>query len=217
MNFTREPIILSVISPKEGSKLVLRNTMGGGQEDFFVDAVEIVSFANGIFYRSLERPKSFLLPISSYEVLEIKETRMVLKSVDAEKSIKIGPGSKPSEEGRIDKSKMRKKRRKPLPQVIKTSEPEIKEKGGDTEDETTHVSSSVLKKLFPPPNTLIKEKLKRFKSEEFFEENILPSVEEEKPSEEDLPQKEDVPSEEKEKEPKKEDVKESEEKKKEKK
>jgi hypothetical protein len=31
--------------------------------------------------------------------------------------------------------------------------------------------------MIPPPNTLIKEKLARFKNEEFFEKNLLPSKE----------------------------------------
>ena len=164
-----------MITPKEGSKLVLRNALGVGQEDFFVDAVEVVSFNEAIFFRSLEAPKFFLLPASSYEVLEVKETGIVLKNAVAqEKSIKIGSGMK--EDNRSAKDKRNKKRRKP------SSEPQIKNEtqGGDAKDETTEVSSSVLKKLFPPPDTLIKEKLTRFKNEEFFEENILPSLNEEK-------------------------------------
>ena len=44
MNVTREPIILSVITPKEGCKLVLRNSNIDRQEDNFVDAVEVISF-----------------------------------------------------------------------------------------------------------------------------------------------------------------------------
>ena len=37
MHFTREPIIETVITPKEGSKLLIRNSKGGGKEDYFVD------------------------------------------------------------------------------------------------------------------------------------------------------------------------------------
>ena len=59
VNFTREPIIESVITPKEGCKLVVRNSKGVSQEDNFVDAVEIVSFGSALFFRSLERPKAF--------------------------------------------------------------------------------------------------------------------------------------------------------------
>jgi hypothetical protein len=188
--FTREPIILSVITPKEGSKLVLRNTYLEEQEDYFIDALEVVSFEGAIFYRSLERPKSFLVPVHSYEVLEVKEARMVLKSLTHEKAIKIGGGAKPQlpEEKKADKLKERKrsKRRKPpslsvsVPESIKKEEEGqvSKEKEGLVE-ETPSPPPSVFKKIFPPPNTLIKEKLARYKNEEFFEENILPLVEEE--------------------------------------
>lgn len=165
MNFTREPIILSIITPKEGSKLVVRNSKGSGQEDYFVDAVEIVLFETVTFFRSIEKPKSFLLPTNDYEVLEVKETKMILKNASLEKPIKL-----PVEED--NKRRGIKKRR--------YSETTRKTKGGDKDDETDTVSSSTLKQVLPPPNMLIKEKLSRSKSEEFFEENILPGkVEEE--------------------------------------
>lgn len=93
MNFTREPIIETIITPREGCKLVIRNSKGViGQEEFFVDALEVVSFGPALFFRSLERPKSFLLPVTDYEVLEVRETRMVLKTTPLEKGIKIGGG-----------------------------------------------------------------------------------------------------------------------------
>jgi len=92
VNFTREPIIETIITPREGCKLVVRSSKGGSQEDYFVDAVEVVSFGHSFFFRSQERPKSFLVPVSDYEILELKETRMVLKNASAERSIKIGGG-----------------------------------------------------------------------------------------------------------------------------
>lgn len=92
MDFTREPVIETVITPKEGSKLVIRSSKGNGQEEYFVDAVEVVTFGNSIFFRSLERPKPFLVPASDYEVLEVREARIVLKNVGLERSIKIGGG-----------------------------------------------------------------------------------------------------------------------------
>lgn len=92
MDFTREPIIESIITPKEGCKLVIRSSKGVGQEEFFVDAVEVVSFGNTFFLRSLERPKSFLVPVNDYEILEVRETRMVLKNVGIDRAIKIGKG-----------------------------------------------------------------------------------------------------------------------------
>jgi hypothetical protein len=168
-------MILTVITPREGFKLVVRNT-SQRQEEYFVDAVEVVSFGNATFFRSLERPKPFLVPVSQYEVLEAKETRTVLKNVEMEKSIKIGGGQRKEE----DKKKKAKKRKLPLEDKKK----EFKSKGGDTDDETKKVSSSGGgKRVIPPPDTLIKEKLKRIKDEEFFEKNILPGEVEEKPEE----------------------------------
>lgn len=92
MNFTREPIIETVITPRDGFKLSIRNTKGGSQEEYFVDAIEVVSFGQSMFFRSQERPKSFLLPVTDYEVVEAKETRVVLKNAPLEGSIKIGGG-----------------------------------------------------------------------------------------------------------------------------
>jgi hypothetical protein len=92
VDFTREPIIETVITPREGCKIVVRSSKSVGQEEYFVDAVEVVSFGNSFFFRSLERPKAFLVPVTDYEILEVRETRMVLKSVGLDRSIKIGGG-----------------------------------------------------------------------------------------------------------------------------
>lgn len=92
MDFTREPIIETVITPKEGCKLVVRSSKSTGQEEYFVDAIEVVSFGHSFFFRSLERPKAFLVPVSDYEILEVREARMVLKNVGVDRAIKIGGG-----------------------------------------------------------------------------------------------------------------------------
>lgn len=92
MNFTREPIIETIISPKEGYKLLVRNSKGENFEEHYVDAIEVVSFGRAFFFRSMERPKAFLVPVGDYEVLEVKEARVALKNVSHEKSIKIGGG-----------------------------------------------------------------------------------------------------------------------------
>lgn len=96
MDFTREPIIETVITPREGCTLVIRNSKGSGQEEYFVDALEVVIFGNAIFFRSRERPKAFLVPATDYEVLEVRETRMVLKNVGLDRSIKIAGGREAS-------------------------------------------------------------------------------------------------------------------------
>jgi hypothetical protein len=97
VNFTREPIIETIISPREGCKLLIRSSRSGGPgEEYYVDAVEVVSFGRAFFFRSLERPKPFLVPASDYEVLEVKETRVTLKTVSHDRSIKIGGGREAS-------------------------------------------------------------------------------------------------------------------------
>lgn len=92
MDFTREPIIETVITPKEGYKIVVRSSKNPGSEEYFVDAVEVVTFGSCSFFRSLERPKAFLVPVSDYEILEVREARIVLKNVGLERSIKISGG-----------------------------------------------------------------------------------------------------------------------------
>jgi hypothetical protein len=97
VNFTREPIIETIISPKEGCKLLIRSSKSGsGAEEHYVDAVEVVSFGRAFFFRSMERPKAFLVPVSDYEVLEVKEMRVALKNVSHERNIKIGGGREAS-------------------------------------------------------------------------------------------------------------------------
>ncbi len=96
MNFTREPIIETVISPREGFKLLVRSSKGAAQEEYYVDALEVVSFGHSFFYRSLERSKAFLVPVSDYEVCEVKEMRVALKNAPHERNIKIGGGREAS-------------------------------------------------------------------------------------------------------------------------
>jgi hypothetical protein len=125
VDFTREPIIETVITPKEGCKIVVRSSKSIGQEEYFVDAVEVVSFGSSFFFRSLERPKAFLVPASDYEILEVRETRMVLKSVGMDRSIKIGGGkeqsNKPPRENLADREKIVE------PAAEETSEPKTDE------------------------------------------------------------------------------------------
>lgn len=124
MNFTREPIIETVVTPRDGCKLVVRSSKGNGQEDYFVDAVEVVSFGHSLFFRSLEKPKSFLVPVSDYEVLELRETRMVLKHVPTERSMKIGGGSdkQPPRQSREQHQEPRHQEKEAEPAVSTTDE-----------------------------------------------------------------------------------------------
>ena len=92
MNFTREPIIETIITPREGCRLVIRVQQTRLDEEFSVDAVEVVSFGQALFFRSLEKPSPFLVPVGDYEVVEVKESRVVLKNAQYERTIKIGGG-----------------------------------------------------------------------------------------------------------------------------
>jgi hypothetical protein len=223
VNFTREPIIETVITPREGCNLVVRSSKGVGQEDYFVDAVEVVSFGQSLFFRSLERPKSFLVPVSDYEILELKETRMVLKNIPSERSIKIGGGRETpvraqprepqeemrSEEGvppmeRLEKKRNRRSRRRrggggqgpmeqrpePISEHEQPTAPTTTTEGAEKNAEEPAAAPSFISKLFPPPPTLIKETLSRYKTSDegiiieekpSFPEDLEPPVSEEKP------------------------------------
>lgn len=236
MNFTREPIIETIITPREGCKIVVRNSKGNGQEDYFVDAVEVVSFGHSFFFRSQERPKSFLVPVSDYEILELKETRMILKNASPERSIKIGGGrdvrpsreSASSEEGgsvaasgepRSDRKREKRRRgrrggRDSLAEPAagasaEEAAPSRREEfsSAELEEPSEGAASSLglpeepkpasfISKLFPPPPTLIKDTIGRYKSveaeaplpiEELPQDDFeppIPSIEEDGDSEE---------------------------------
>ncbi len=164
MNFTRDPIIETVITPREGCKLVIRSSKGMGQEEYFVEAIEVVSFGQSIFYRSSERPKSFLVPVGDYEVVEVKETRMVLKNVSIDKSIKIGGGK--SEDDRGQKTRRSSKNRKDKKAKAKEME---RQKSVDRPAEYPPQNA---RRLIPPPPVLIKEKLSHIKRPEEVEKTM---------------------------------------------
>ena len=121
VDFTREPIIETVITPKEGCKIVVRSSKNVGQEEYFVDALEVVSFGKAMFFRSLEKPKAFLVPANDYEILEVREARMVLKNVGMDRSIKIGGGR----EAKVAKE----------PAIEKAEPPEIEEAAATGEEQ----------------------------------------------------------------------------------
>ena len=225
MNFTREPIIETVITPRDGCTLVVRSSKGNQQEEYFVEAVEVVSFGNSHFYRSQERVKSFLVPVSDYEVLELKEARMVLKNVATDRSIKIGGGREapppprareeqqpqdpalvesrpaPAQEQRSPGKRDNKRRRgrrgrdrhDPSQEAYPKGEQHLNQPREHQESRGEHrerpsedllhndepVSSaspeepkapSFISKLFPPPPTLIRETLSRYKTAETAED-----------------------------------------------
>lgn len=201
MNFTREPIIETIITPKEGYKLIVRSSKASGREEYTVDAIEVVSFGHSFFFRSLERPKSFLVPVSDFEVVEAKETRVVLKNASFDRSIKIGGGKgskekaaetteEPAEvEQRLEKKRERKRhrRRRSGSGSDKEEQPEQRPEaeaaeGGGSDDEAKP-SSSPVGKLIPPPPGLISDKLTKEKPEasQEAEGNVLPEQPVEEP------------------------------------
>lgn len=102
MNFTREPIVETIISAREGYKLSIKSSKHQVQEEYLVDAVEVVSFSGALFYRSQEKPKPFFLPIHDYEVQEVREARLTIKSPMMEKSIKIGGGKEANKQAKVE-------------------------------------------------------------------------------------------------------------------
>ena len=112
VNFTREPIIETIVAPREGYRLLIRSSKHRTGDEFLVDAVEMVSFGVALFFRSLEHPKPFLLPVSDYEILEIKEARLGLKTAQPEKNMKISGGARPKEGGEEPKEQQSGENRK---------------------------------------------------------------------------------------------------------
>lgn len=92
MYFTRDPVIETIITARDGHKLVLRNTKIASQEPFVVDSVEVVSLSGGCFFRSSEKSQPFFIPISDYDVIEVRDARTTLKLPGVEKGIKIAGG-----------------------------------------------------------------------------------------------------------------------------
>jgi hypothetical protein len=194
VDFTREPIIESIITPKEGYKLVIRSSKGAGHEEFFVDAVEVVSFGHTFFLRSLERPKSFLVPASDYEILEVRETRMVLKNVGLDSSIKIGGGkeqspkkeAQPSKETAETDDKGDKKRDRRRQSRRRRGRDEVDSKETSPEEAVQPTTEPKAKTeqaprapaaLLPPPSTLISETIARYKGDQLFKDVFFPKDE----------------------------------------
>lgn len=171
MNYTRDPIIETVITPREGCKLIVRSSRTTEmEEEYSVDALEIVSFGSALFFRSQERPRPFLLPATDYEVVEGKEARMVLKKAQVEKNIKIGGGKKvapppppppapPAAPKAAEESKTKKRR-------SRRRRGEEREEASSTQDAAPalEMNRSIPRPLLPPPSSLISEHLSRYKN-----------------------------------------------------
>jgi len=188
VDFTREPLVETVITPKEGFKLVIRASSGNSAEEYSVGAVEVVSFGNCFFFRSLEKPKAFLLPLTEYEVVESRETRTVLKKPQIDKSIKIGGGKKEVEKGDSSKEESSKdepkkkenkrtRKRKASTKAEKTAGAKSEEKAekpeksegkgeekSEVEGESPDKAPAPRRTLLPPPTSLISDQIDRYKN-----------------------------------------------------
>ncbi len=164
MDFTREPLVETVITPKEGFKLIIRASSGASEEEYSVGAVEVVAFGNCYFFRSLEKPKAFLLPMTEYEVVEARETRTVLKKPKIEKAIKIGGGKKTvpqkaSSEEEAKEEPKKKERKRSRKRGAKVEEAPKEESGEEKEP----APPPPRRTLLPPPTSLISEQIDRYK------------------------------------------------------
>lgn len=195
MNFTREPIIESVITAREGCILLVRSARAEGAEEYFVDAVEVVSFGPAFFFRCMERTPPFFLPVGHYEVVEVKESRMELKASSFDKSIKIGQkkdmpekAQEPMESKKQKKSKRRRgqhgqsMQQQPMHQA---PQQQVAQESSKEQPPQPPVS----RKLFPPPSKLIKDQISKYKPQEGQEPQAETSAEEKpKKKEESFPE-----------------------------
>jgi hypothetical protein len=133
--FTREPVLESIITPKQGYTLVLRSSKAAIQQEYFVESVEIVSFGRELFYRSNDRVKAFLLPVADYEVLEVHEARLALKVVGA---VKASNPEKQQKQPSKD-NKRQEKPKRAVQEVKKEEDEPFKDEDFFTEEEAPEV------------------------------------------------------------------------------
>ena len=187
MHFTREPIVETIISAKEGYKLSIKSSKSSNDDEYLVDAIEVVSYGGTFFLRNQERPKPFFLPATDYEIVEVRETRLLLKTTNLEKTIKIAGGSK-QEESKIlptstevkedsehRKDKKRQKKSKKVPEIRKplaTREPEKV----NSNQESPPIAPSVFSHLLQPPTSLISESIQKYKDMDLISLNSAPAT-----------------------------------------
>ena len=157
MEYTREPIIQSVIAAREGHKLNVSNQVGS--QLYVVDSLQVVLFGDTPFYRNIEGVQEFMCPAAHYSIEEIKESKIALK-MSKERKIKIS--SKESEENKPQRPR---KNTKVKPQKNQMSEKE---------------PESIA--LFQPPSFLISDSIQAMTknnvaSEAKVEEASIPSEE----------------------------------------
>lgn len=196
MHFTREPIIETIISAKDGYKLSIKSSKGTNTEEYLVDAVEVVSLGGSFFYRCQEKPKTFFIPAQDFEILEVKETRILIKNPNIDKSIKIAGGketpqknqkkdddnksdsdnkeqAKEGEEQKREKKRGRKAKPKasgnpPAAKTEKSDETKKDSPGAKGEEKKNEGENkpTVFSHLLTPPPGLISDNIAKYKQEE---------------------------------------------------
>ena len=112
MNFTREPILETIIAAKEGYKLRLKSTKNDGAAEYLVDAVEVVSFGTTFFYRSGEPAHTFFVPAQDFEIVQVRQARLMLKT-PVDKAVKIAGGAEAGKKSSAEKATDKKKKKAP--------------------------------------------------------------------------------------------------------
>lgn len=164
MYFTREPIIQTIISAREGYTICVRSL--ATEEDIAVEVVELVTFDNLGFYRFTEKGNSYLFPIKSYLLVEQRIQGMVLKSSGRkEKEIKIGKGKEEEPSQKEDKKKRKKNKLLRAKETLETKteiieDPVANKPGVDSQKSSEEKKEKVSSRfLIPPPEGLISESL----------------------------------------------------------
>lgn len=170
MNFTRDPIIETIITARDGHKILIRD-VNLSHDEHYVDMLEVIRMGEACFYRSLEKPKPFIVPAAHFELIEVREPRVALKApLTVEKGIKIAPSKEAKEEELSPKpeKKKEKKRTRKRKERAEKSQDDVQQ---DHETEPEVVMEP--RTLIPPPSTLISETLSKYKNSSAIEELAL--------------------------------------------
>ena len=92
MYFTRDPVIETVITSREGYKLSIRNSKHLSQDPFVVEAIEVICLGGTSFFRNCDHCKPFLVPAADYEITEVRDAKINLKAVGLDRGVKIVGG-----------------------------------------------------------------------------------------------------------------------------
>ena len=111
MFYTRDPIILTTLSSKEGYKLIIKSS-SNIDLCYQVERISVVDYSGNAFY-IIDTPYDMMLPVGSFYVVEEKEKRVSLKTKDKQdKRRKGSPRKKKSEKIKAESEKSSKSNEK---------------------------------------------------------------------------------------------------------